>query len=127
MLEFVEGVKVQVAELMIGAAPRVRAPRVTVSVVLLLLQTYVAAHREFWSSVPPLILPTVADSFVEQLPPVLVLPTQIVVLLLQMVLPVNGPVAGSIGWLNVKMNRSPVSSLAALALTYWTPVATTPN
>lgn len=124
---FVVGVKVQVAGLIFGQQfPDIRDPRVTVSVLLPLLQAYVAAQRTFASSVPPVILPTVAGSFVEQLP-LAVLPTHTVVLLLHTLLPFTGPVVGSIAWLNAKMIWSPVSSLSVFALLNWTPVATTPT
>jgi hypothetical protein len=116
---FVVGVKVQVAVLMVGdLLPETREPRVTVIVLLPLLQAYVAAQRVLASSVPPVILPTATDSVVAQLPVAVVLPTQIVVLLLHMVLPLVGPVVGSIAWLKVKMNWSPVSSLFAFTLAY---------
>lgn len=128
MALFVVGVKVQVAALMFGdLLPETREPRVTVSVLLPLLQAYVAAQRAFASSVPPVSLPTATASVVAQLPLVVVLPTHTVVLLLHTVLPLVGPVVGSIAWLKVKMIWSPVSSLVVFALLNWTPVATTPT
>jgi hypothetical protein len=115
---FVVGVKVHVAGLMLGELlPETRDPRVTVSVLLPLLQAYVATQRAFASSVPPVILPTATGSFVEQLP-LAVLPTHTVVLLLHTLLPFVGPVVESIAWLKVKMIWSPVSSLAVFALLY---------
>lgn len=61
------------------------------------------------------------------MPLAVVLPTHTVVLLLHTLLPLVGPVVGSIAWLKVKMNWSPVSSLVVFALLYWTPDATTPT
>lgn len=124
----VVGVNVQVVRLMMGVLlPVVREVRVTVSLLLLLLQTYEAVQRAFSSIVPPLILPTLTVSVVAQGPLLVVLPTHTVVALAQTVLPVTGPVVVSIDWLKLKMNWSPASSLLALTLINWTLVATTPT
>ena len=113
----------------VGVLPVIKDPSVIVRVWLAFDHTQVAFHRPFLLLVPPVSDPRFFVSLAEQLPEVAVAPKTIVApLIAQTVFVPLGPVDVVIGWLNVTMILSPVSSFPAMPpLLSDTEVATTPS